>query len=154
MAAWKMPPIAKVYEALGAIGDGRVKLLDTNRAEVKSSDGAKNYTVLTSDDCRTIAANDNASFWQGYLGYPAIAVLIARKVLTAGRNAIDALRDVAWKELNKKTRNDYAKTIATIELRMVERGINPAGIREECERVLKSLRALKPERGERLAPAR
>ncbi|MEA2679655.1 MAG: hypothetical protein QOK03_1377, partial [Candidatus Binataceae bacterium] len=36
-----MPPLAKVYEALGALGDGRVRIEDARRASVTSSDGAK-----------------------------------------------------------------------------------------------------------------
>ena len=40
-----MPPLAKVYEALGAIGDRRVRIEDGQRASVTSSDGAKIYTV-------------------------------------------------------------------------------------------------------------
>jgi len=65
---WKLPPIVKAYEALGAIGDGRVKLLDERRALVTSSAGDKTYEVETSADGREISSNDNASYWQGYLG--------------------------------------------------------------------------------------
>ena len=83
-----MPPLAKVYEALGAIGDGRVRIEDTHHASVTSSDGAKVYTVETSADGTEISSNDNASFWQGYLGYPAIAMLIVRGLIDADQNAI------------------------------------------------------------------
>jgi len=72
--SWKMPPLIKVYEALGALGDGRVRIVDSRRALVTSSDGTKTYEVETSEDGREISSNDNASYWQGYLGYPAIAV--------------------------------------------------------------------------------
>src|SRR6202030_2179073 len=99
-AQWKMPPLAKVYEALGAIGDGRVRLDDAHHASVTSSDGAKVYTVEASADGAEISSNDNASFWQGYLGYPAIASLIARGLIDADRTATRALAGVPWKELN------------------------------------------------------
>ena len=80
-----MPPPIKVYEAIGAIGDGRVRAIDNDDApgawDVVSSEGAKTYRVELSADGREISSNDNASYWQGYLGYPAIAVLIARGTL-------------------------------------------------------------------------
>ena len=43
--AWKMPPLAKVYEALTAVADGRVTLLDDTHARVQSSDRRKTYDV-------------------------------------------------------------------------------------------------------------
>jgi len=46
---WKIPPPIKVYEALGAIGDGRVRTIDNDDAagawDVVSSEGAKTYRV-------------------------------------------------------------------------------------------------------------
>src|ERR1700676_4205616 len=100
VALWKMPPLAKVYEALGAIGDGRVRIEDTRPAFVTSSDGTKTYEVETNHDGREISSNDNASFWQGYLGYPAIAVMIARGLIDPDPAAVTALAGVPWKELN------------------------------------------------------
>ena len=41
--AWKMPPLIKVYEAMGAVGDGRVRIVDEANALVTSSDGSKTY---------------------------------------------------------------------------------------------------------------
>ena len=122
---WKLPPIVKVYEALGAIGDGRVRIEDSRRAFVTSSDAAKTYEVETSADGREIASNDNASYWQGYLGYPAIAVLLARGMYRAPANVTDALAGIPWKELNRKFKNDYAKTIAEVEQELDRAGTIP-----------------------------
>jgi len=56
---WEMPPPIKVYEALGAIGDGRVRVIhdgDDSAAprvwEVVSSDDARTYRVEISADGR------------------------------------------------------------------------------------------------------
>lgn len=72
---WAHPPISKVYEALGAIADGRIKMLG-NSAEARSSSGNKTYEVRYNPDAKAIMANDSGSFYQGYLGYPAIAFLM------------------------------------------------------------------------------
>ena len=78
MTNWKKPPKAKIYEALGALGDNRVSLLENRTARVISSSGNKTYTVEWSEDEKYITSNDNASFWLGYMGYPILAVLMLR----------------------------------------------------------------------------
>jgi hypothetical protein len=149
---WKMPPLVKVYEALGAIGDGRVRIEDGRRATVTSSDGSKTYEVETSADGREIASNDNASYWQGYLGYPAIAVLLARGFYRPPANVTDALAGVAWKELNRRHKNDWAATIGEVEKALEQSGHDPDAVRSEAESVLSFLRALRPVRGKRTRP--
>jgi hypothetical protein len=147
-----MPPIIKVYEALGAIGDGRVRIVDSRRALVTSSDGAKTYEVEISDDGREISSNDNASYWQGYLGYPAIAVLLARGFYRPPANVTDALAGIPWKTLNRKFKNDYAKTLAEVDKELERRGHDPDAVRSEAEAVLTWLRKLAPVRAKRSRP--
>ncbi|MGA2411165.1 MAG: hypothetical protein ABSG46_12350 [Candidatus Binataceae bacterium] len=149
---WKMPPIAKVYEALGAIGDGRVHLTDATRASVISSSGDKAYTVELDPVSHQIASNDNASYWQGYLGYPAIAVLILRGLCQPQAAILKALAGVPWKELNTRFRNDYDRTLAEVLAKAEARGADPAAIRAEAAVVLEALRAYAPRRGRRLKP--
>ena len=149
---WKLPPIVKVYEALGAIGDGRVRIEDVRRAFVTSSDAAKTYEVETSEDGREIASNDNASYWQGYLGYPAIAVLLARGMYRPPANVTDALAGIPWKELNRKFKNDYTKTIAEVDKELEQSGHDPDAVRSEAEAILSFLSALGPVRGKRARP--
>lgn len=152
-APWKMPPLIKVYEALGAIADGRVRIADERRAFVTSSDGSKTYTVEF--DGREVAANDNASYWQGYLGYPAIAMLIARGRLRPDPAATAALGGIPWKELNRRFRDDYARTLAEVGRRLKARAIDPAMIDAACRAALDALREFEPLRGarRRLPPA-
>jgi len=149
---WEMPPLIKVYEALGAIGDGRVTIIDAQQATVTSSDGLKHYDVVI--EGRTISANDNASYWQGYLGYPAIAVLIARGVLDSNHETSAVLCGIPWKELNRRSRNDYARTLAEVGATLETRGADPLRVRGECEAMLEALRNLAPLIGPRRRPAR
>jgi hypothetical protein len=147
---WKMPPLIKVYEALGAIADGRVRLVDDRRALVTSSDGSKTYEVEL--EGRVIAANDNASYWQGYLGYPAITMLIARGLLQPDPAAMAALRAIPWKELNRRFHNDYARTLGEVADRLATNGADPATIDAACAAVLEALRQYAPLRGARRRP--
>jgi hypothetical protein len=153
-AAWKMPPLAKVYEALGAVGDGRVQIVDAMRATVTSSDGSKRYEVVISADGREISSNDNASFWQGYLGYPAIAVMITRGLIERRDEAIRALTGVPWKALNTRYRNDYDRTVDDALSRAAAQGFDAGAIRATAEAVLDDVRAFAPLRGPRRPPPR
>ena len=69
----KLPPLEKVFEAYSAIADGRVAV-DGQEARVRSSDGAKEYTVTWDGD--VYASDDSTTYWQGYAGYPVLAVLL------------------------------------------------------------------------------
>jgi hypothetical protein len=151
--AWKMPPAIKVYEALGAIGDGRVRLEDERHASVESSEGDKTYEVEISDDDRQISSNDSASYWQGYLGYPAIAVLLMRGLYRPPANVIDALAGIPWKELNRRFRNDYDKTLAEVNQILEASGHDPDAVLSEVESVMEALRKFAPTRGKRRRPA-
>jgi hypothetical protein len=153
-AQWKMPPLAKVYEALGAIGDGRVRIEDGQRASVTSSDGAKIYSVENSAEATEISSNDNASFWQGYLGYPAIAMLIARGLIDADQEAVRALTGVPWKELNSRYRNDYDRTLEQVMRDAAARGYDVDAIHAAAGAVLEALRKLAPRQGPRHRPPR
>ncbi len=154
-ALWKMPPIAKVYEAIGAIGDGRLRVEDARRAFVTSSEGTKTYEVEISEDGREISSNDNASYWQGYLGYPAIAVMIARGLIRRPNETVmRALTGVAWKELNTRYRNDYDRTIEDVLAQAAARGSDADTIRAAAAAVLDEVRTLAPRRGPRRRPPR
>src|SRR5690242_21908193 len=128
MQSWKIPPPIKVFEAIGAIGDARVHAVDDGATrsawEVISSDGSKTYRVEVSADGREISANDNASYWQGYLGYPAIAVMLKRGLCPVQAEAVSALSGIPWNELNRRFRNDYSRTIGEVMRRAEARGFD------------------------------
>jgi hypothetical protein len=151
---WKMPPIVKVYEALGALGDGRVHLEDHGRATVMSSDRSKTYAVETVADSREVSSNDNASYWQGYLGYPAIAVMMARGLYQPRADVVTALSGIPWKELNRRFHNDYERTIAEVLREASARGFDSDTIRGEAQAVLEAVREYAPLRGGRRRPPR
>ncbi len=131
MGGWKVLPQAKIYEALTAVADGRIKLKGNEIAEVLSSDGAKTYIVEWSADLRQITSNDNASYWQGYIGYPIIAVLMALGRLDFDGRVAQALSGIAWKQTNRRFRNDYDKAVQSVLLNLdVESGLRQRVVSE------------------------
>jgi hypothetical protein len=110
---WKEPPTIKIYEALGAVADERIAV-NGDSAKVYSSSGNKYYDVNYDPAAQAIMANDNGSYWKGYLGYPAIAFLLATDVLPYQPEYGDLLKGIAWKDINQKYKNDFDKTLAHI----------------------------------------
>lgn len=141
---WDMPPLAKVYEALSAVADSRVTILGETSAEVLSSERDKTYTVKWSADGRAITSNDNATRWQGYIGYPIVAVLLQTGRISFDRAFADALAGVPWHALNKEYKRDYDAAVEHV-LSLVP---DPDAIRREARRIYQMLADLALERPE------
>ena len=107
----KMPPIQKILEAYTAIVDKHVELKN-NEALVTSSNGAKTYTVSWDNDI--YHSNDNATYWQGYAGYPIIAVLMLQGKIPFDQKLADNFASVNWNEVNAKFKRNYAKAASEV----------------------------------------
>lgn len=104
----KLPPIEKIPEAYSAIVDERVILKDSE-ATVKSSNGEKEYLIKWKDN--VIYSNDNSTYWQGYPGYPVIAVLLLRGILPLNEDMLSYFKGIDWNALNKETKRDYKESV-------------------------------------------
>jgi len=125
---WPSPPIAKVYEAISAIADGRVKLTEANEAQVRSSDGTKSYTVRWNESCKVFSSSDNASRFGHYIGYPIIAVLVEIGKLTLDRSLAHYLAGVPWKQLNDRFKRNYERAVGHVLSGVEHAGADVAGI--------------------------
>ena len=146
MAPWKQPPIAKVYEALSAVGGGRVKLTGGTSAQVVSSSGDKTYTVRWSPDGGEITSDDNATRWQGYLGYPIIAVLLFIGRLPYDPVVAQRLAGVPWHDLNSQYKRNYDAAVNHVLEGLRQRGIDAGAIQTEVVRIHRALAGLGLER--------
>lgn len=142
MKKWKMPPAIKVYEAIGALGDERIHITEAS-ARVYSSSGNKFYTVLYDEMENKIMVNDNGSFFKGYLGYPAIAYLMLSDILPRNTQYEDALRGVAWKDINQKNKNDFAVTMKDIDTLLENKGIAMEDFKKFVDEILRMLKKQK-----------
>ncbi len=137
---WKLPPIEKIPEAYGAIADGRVTMKDS-AADIVSSDGTKTYHVRWNGDL--YSSDDNGSKWQGYTGYPIVAVLLLQGRLPLNQEVMTLFKGVPWKEINKRHKNKYAEALAEILENIRANGGDPDRIRQEMQTVYSALEALK-----------
>lgn len=135
----KVPPIEKIHEAYSAIADGRVTLRDTE-ADVSSSDFAKQYLVKWKDE--TYSSNDNASYWQGYLGYPIIAVLMLQGKLPLDKEIAGNFKGINWKKLNTEHNNKYSEVVKQIMQELKTSGVDCDKINIEIDKVYKEIEQL------------
>jgi hypothetical protein len=104
----KLPPEEKIYEAYSAIADRRIEMHE-DHALVASSDRSRTYTVRWED--MTYASDDNATYWQGYPGYPVLAVLLLKGILEYDEKAVMKMHDIPWKALNDRHKRKYAEAL-------------------------------------------
>ncbi len=135
----KLPPIEKIHEAYSAIADHRVTLLD-NFALIKSSDETKEYTVTWGENLYT--SNDNGSFWQGYAGYPMIAVLMLQDRLPLDKTIAGYFRGINWKALNTKHKAKYSKAVAEVMETLKKQNVDCEAINAEVNRVYENIKIL------------
>lgn len=128
----KLPPMEKIPEAYSAIADGRVRLGD-GEAEVRSSDGAKGYVVRWDGD--VYSSTDSATYWQGYAGYPVLAVLMLQGRLPLDMEIAGHFKGINWTALNARHRRDYAAALAEVMGGLRRDGVDTAGIDAEIRRV-------------------
>lgn len=130
----KMPPIEKIPEAYTAIEDDRVTLYD-DYAEVTSSNKEKTYLIKWKDNL--YYSNDSSTYWQGYIGYPVIAVLMLKGNLSLNREISLYFKDINWNKLNKENKRDYSKSLEQVLTGIKEN--DRIKIDEEIEKVYKEI---------------
>lgn len=131
-----MPPKAKIYEAFSAIADNRVSL-ESQSAIVASSDLKKKYSLSWNE--LEYSSNDNASFWQGYPGYPIIAVWLLKGILPLKKEIANHFNKINWHELNEKNKRDYDKVVNEILNDLAEKNIDTEEIETYVDKLYEEI---------------
>ncbi len=141
---WNIPPRVKVLEALSTIADGRIRA-EKNFARVKSSNLEKEYIVRYFPDKRRIYSTDNASKFHHYIGYPIIAFLMIKGLLSFNERIASCLKGINWNSLNKKFKRNYKLSEEYALKKCEEKGIKREEVGSFIEKVLSELKELKLE---------
>ena len=128
----KNPPAEKVYEAFSAVADSRIRMYE-DYALIDSSDRSKTYEVSWKDD--VYASSDNATYWQGYPGYPVIAVLMKQGKLSCDEAVCMKMKGVPWKQLNDRHKRNYAEAVKEVLENLKQQGAETADITALAETV-------------------
>lgn len=139
MVMGKIPPIEKIYEAYSAIADKRI-IMREESADVLSSDHSKKYLVSWRNN--TYSSNDSASYWQGYAGYPLIAVLMLQGKLPLRQMIAGYFKGINWKKLNAEHKGKYAEAVNLILEDLQQKGVNCDIIHTEVHKVYETIKTL------------
>ena len=137
-----LPPRIKVLEALGAIADERIKVLDEFNAEVISSEGDRVYKVFADLSRGIVDSSDNGTTYRGYVGYPIISFLMIKGVLPYDERLAKALKNIKWRELNERFKN-YSAVEEIVYLEAERRGVARRDLEIFVSHVMDVLKNLK-----------
>jgi hypothetical protein len=140
---WALPPIEKIYEAYSAVADDRVNMF-SSYATVSSSDRKKEYSVEWEAD--VYSSDDNASYWQGYMGYPVIAVLMLQGRVDYDKDVPAYFKGLNWKELNAEYKNQYDKAAGFVLERLASEGADIDRIKRDADSIFAQLKQLEIKR--------
>lgn len=93
----------------------------------------KTYTVTF------YTSNDNATYWQGYAGYPVLAVLMLQGRLPLNRSLAQQFAQVDWNQVNQDYKRNYPKAATAV---MTNRGIDQTTATTAMNQVLAALKKL------------
>lgn len=140
---WKQPHINKIYEALSAIADERIKLESNKIAKVYSTSGNKFYTVEYDKENRLIISDDNSAYYADTLSYPMIAMLMLLGEIEYNKELLQYLKGIKWKDLNQKYKNDYDKSTREVLESLKSKGVDIEPLEKEVERIYSKVKELK-----------
>jgi hypothetical protein len=138
----RLPPRIKILEALGAVADGRIKILDEYRAQVVSSEGDRTYDVYVDLSRKIVDSSDNGTVFRGYIGYPIISVLMIKRVLPYNERLAEGLKGIRWRELNERYKS-YALVEKLIKEQLARKGFSLEEIDRYVDEVMKSLEKIR-----------
>ena len=143
---WSTPPISKTYEALGAIGDNRIEIIDgKNEAKIYSSSRNKFYTVTWNDDLTQMMCNDNSAYFKGELSYPMIAILMLKDKVEYDSQLPEMLKGIKWKEINIKVKNKFDKLVEFVLEELTQKGTDVEFLKTEITKIEEQVGKMKVE---------
>ncbi len=136
-----VPPRVKVLEALGAVAGGRIKVLDDRNCLVDASEGTRTYKVYVDIEKKIANSDDNGTFYRNYIGYPIIAFLMVKGLLSYDPAIATPLAEIKWRTLNERYKS-YWKVETLIKKMLAEKGVKPEDVDRFVSKVLDELAAL------------
>ena len=131
----------KYYEALGSVADSRVVLWEIAHgvitAKVDSSDRTKTYTISYAQEKNEIMSNDNSSYRNDELWYPAMALLLFLDRLDYQDRFGEMLADIPWKQINIKNKNDRDLTQDQVDTWLHDSGQDIDVLHTYCKELMK-----------------
>lgn len=113
----KLPPRAKIVEALSTVVDERIIIEDLLSKEwkcISSSTPWKFYKILYNEKENQIISNDSWSTNQWFIWYPAIAFLLKIWKLKYDKSILEMVKDTDWIKIKWLVNKDYESSYRLI----------------------------------------
>lgn len=137
-----------IYEAFSALVDNRFEIVDEKTAHCYSTSRNKFY-IVTFDFAEItkpkIMSNDKMAFFMNEVSYPMIALLFEKGILEFDRNLLSYFKDIRWKDINQKNKNDYMKSVSEVLDGIEQEGGDRKYIESHVSDIFKKVCALKIE---------
>lgn len=123
-----------IYEALSAIADGRIELIDDNTAKCTSTSRGKYYTI-SYEEPNLIMSNDNMAFYREEVSYPMVAMLLELGKFKYDTGILTSLKGIKWKDINQKNKNDYMKSVREVLKGLKSQSVDTDLIKAEVKKI-------------------
>ena len=141
----KLPPKLKIYEALWAIADERIKIdgiLAYQGTVYSASSKGKSYTISYNPDTNIVSSNDNGSVHQGYLGYPIIAFFLKNWKLNYNTEILPMLKNIDRIEIKQQVNKSHEESLRVLLGKLFQQGFDVDVLVRECENIYQQLEKL------------
>jgi len=142
MAYWAKPKIEKVYEALTAVADGRIKITGDGTAVCASSSGKKFYHLKFDSDSLAMTSNDNMAYYQKSLSYPMMALLIVTKKVDCPEELPKYFAGIKWKEINTRFKNNYKLSVDSVLEELKSKNVDVEDIKALVETLFEKIKSM------------
>jgi hypothetical protein len=140
---WKTPHLVKVYESLSAVADNRIVIISETKAKCTSTSGNKYYDIHFDLNTGATMSNDNSAYYTDTLSYPLIALLMITNRLDYDKDLLQYFKNIFWKDINQKFKNDYDKAIDYVLAEFVIKNYPVEKIKNKINLIYKNVCALK-----------
>lgn len=142
-----------IHEALSAIADERLELIDENNAKCTSTSKGKFYTIKYDPATESIMSDDNMAYYRDEVSYPMVALLLSRGNINYDHEILQYLKGIKWKDINRKNKNDYMKSVNEVLSNLDEKDVNTEVIKTEVNKIFQLILNLDLKKlGEKILP--
>lgn len=138
MKYWKKPKDEHiVYEAFTAVADARVEKSGEGKYKCFSSSGNKFYSLTLEKEGESFSfmSDDNMAYYRKEFSYPILAVLILEKIIPVDTQVLNHFKNIFWKEINTKNKNDYMKSVREVLEGLAEKDIDVIKIENQVSEI-------------------
>lgn len=146
MKYWKKPKDEHiVYEAFTALADGRVEKVSEGEYKCFSSSRNKFYSLTFAKEGEfcSFMSNDNMAYYRKEFSYPMLAVLIFKKIIPLEAEILEYFKNIFWKELNTKNKNDYMKSVNEVLSDLEVKGVDVEKIKMGVSEIYNKICSMK-----------